>query len=217
MHFWIERFGDRIDNALEYALVLAKTYLPASLLDEDLPVRHRGDGSMETLLTPERWGEIISDSYKRSDGRTAQFKEIIRAAVRNELRARGDNLDFTDPRVIEVQAVVASAPDYIRDSGLSLQDQLDIFRIADDVSDDLAAGVEEAKRLTIESLQSRDTALHGDGPGIEAIREVPQIMDRFSSMTRSVAGAPARTALEVGRTGCGDRRSVDDIPDVRVR
>lgn len=155
---WINRFQNRIQAAKELALVVAELSAPVGCLDE-VPVSRTDEHSpMKSKLPIEDWRQILQTVMERTGGK-GNWRNTLKAAIRLKLRERGDDLDYTHPAVLLLLEQLKDAPEFIRESNLSLNEQA--FLVNQSNVDEREI-VDVAQREAISELRARDGWLSGN-------------------------------------------------------
>jgi ParB/RepB/Spo0J family partition protein len=188
--WWRDEWADHIDRIDDYIAPVVQHGFTVDDLVYRLP--RRVDGSQVTMpISPERWAEILADCAQRAQD-ADERKLMLAASVRMDLAKAGIHSipgawlrPGTDPRIVEAQATVDAAPDFIRDADLNLDDRLRLAELArpEQVPPDLW---EEAQRNAVKMLEYRDRILTGREPAVEALDDMARIQLQVRSRQLSV-------------------------------
>ena len=178
-----EDYGRHFPRIDDYLRQVAKLGLPADVF-QDLPCHATGNG-IEGFIPADEWGQTLADCDERADNR-AELNAMMVASVRRYFRK--NNIDFhdaADPRVGLLLDVVNDAPDFIRDSTLSLSDKYTLATLTADAPDDV---VLVAKQATVRRLAYRDAVLSGEADVLQELDEATGAMVKAECRSRDVEG-----------------------------
>ena len=116
--------------------------------------------------------------------------EVVGMLAAKTRLIRGDDFNYSDPRVALAKQTVEKAPDFIRDAELPLQDKLELAEFDADLPAKL---LEKVKRNAIETLLVRDRVVRGE----VGLPDNHPAVQGWASMTAGVA--IQRACEELGR------------------
>lgn len=124
-------FRQEFHTALEdldlYLRPIVELCLPASLVNR-LPAEPTEAG-IRVVVTPMTWSSILRECAGRSCV-PAEVDDLVRASVNIAVRqAGGRPAETTDPRTLDALAVIEQAPPFVRQMGLSLNDQRELAQL----------------------------------------------------------------------------------------
>ena len=180
---YYENYRRYVADLLPYLRPLARLGLPPRLANTIPVVRAEGANPPFVVQVPaERWTALLENCAARNAGEV-EAVAMVKAGVRLALRDAGVDLeDVGDPRVAELLAEVDEAPDFIRDSALSVWDKARIHRFAAEVPEEVLTAV---KRRACELLEQRDRVLGGTADFMVGIPapDAESLKGRWSGVT----------------------------------
>ena len=177
---WRESFHSLIKDVDGYIQPVARLKLPPATLDKYLRVelieREPGHTTIKPFQSAEEWDRMLTDCTNRAADEEER-EAMLAASVRLFMQQAGrDAFDHFDPRVAELLEDINKAPDFIRESPLSLMDKWEIAILQADQSVAVDV-VNEAKQETVSLLVYRDAVLTGQAPDVLGLEDRPDLVE----------------------------------------
>jgi len=192
--FWQQHYDRRIEGAEDFARAAAQVHAAVGVLyllpvsTETIPAR--------ALISAEDWHVILQRVQERAPKDDEQWRRLVTASLSLKLRAVGLDHDYTNPVILDAIEQLKTAPDFIRDADLSLEDRVYLADVTADALEDVLL---DAKREAVNMLLGRDgwlgmTQETGDLVGI-SLADKQAVLSGW--MGKVTAESAFKQALEV--------------------